>query len=881
MTEERKKTYKMRSGKFMNHDGITFRAGQVFEEYPSRMPKNAWDIIEELPDYTEVHGLQEEHSDLNHEVSREDVPVGDSYTAEQIKVLPGLKAVRKRPDMYIGDTSSRGFHHLIFEVLDNSVDEALAGYCDEIKVTIHVDESVTIEDNGRGIPVDEHEDSGKSAAEVVMTQLHAGGKFEGKVYRVSGGLHGVGVTVVNALSESLVLEVRRGGKVYFQEYEKGEATTSLKVTGSTDRTGTKIRFKPDGTIFEIDQFNYDTLAHRIREVAFLNKGLKIVVRDERTGRDQDFIYEGGITAFIEELNKNKKTLHPEVIYVEGSKDDAVVEVAMQYNDSYNETIFTYANNINNIEGGTHLSGFRAALTKTINKYAEDKNLLKNLKFSLSGEDVREGLTAVISVKIPDPKFEGQTKTKLGNTYVKGIVETLLNDKLGTFFEENPSVAKKVVEKAADAARARDAARKARELTRRKSVLDSGSLPGKLADCQERDPEKAEIFIVEGESAGGSAKQARDRYNQAVLPLRGKILNVEKSQLYKMLNNEEISTAIIVLGTGIGNDDFDISKIRYHKIILMTDADIDGSHIRTLLLTLFFRHFSEVIYRGYLYVAQPPLYRVGKGKNTKYLKDDSEYEDYLLHLGVDGLEITSSLNGSSKGIKGNRLIDIIKKSIIYSKLLEKIERRGWDAKIVDAFANRSDFRKKHLKLENESELDVHLVEIKNWIKSNYSSIEDIDWTLGEDAEHNSSRIKYTFRENGRNKSVTIDFDFLNSPDFAELKKLRESISAIGSKPYDLVDGETVHQFHNLSGLCDFIFERGKKGLSIQRYKGLGEMNPEQLWETTMNPETRVLKQVKVEDAIKSDEIFTILMGDQVEPRREFIEDNALNVSNLDV
>ena len=825
--------------------------------------------------------MQDEHLDPNREISLEKISEDDSYTAEQIKVLPGLEAVRKRPDMYIGDTSSRGFHHLVFEVLDNSVDEALAGYCDEIKVTIHVDESVTIEDNGRGIPVDEHEDSGKSAAEVVMTQLHAGGKFEGKVYQVSGGLHGVGVTVVNALSGYLVLEIRRDGKVWFQRYERGEAVTELKDTGTTKKTGTKIRFKPDDTIFEINQFNYDTLTHRIRELAFLNRGLKMVVTDEKNGRTQDFIYEGGIAAFIEELNKNKRTLHPDVIYVSGQKGNALVEVALQYNDSYNETIFTYANNINNIEGGTHLSGFKTALTRTVNKYAEDKNLLKNLKFPLSGEDTREGLTSVVSVKIPDPKFEGQTKTKLGNTYVKGIVETLLNDKLGTYFEENPSVGRKIVEKTVEAARARDAARKARELTRRKSVLDSSSLPGKLADCQERDPEKSEIFIVEGESAGGSAKQARDRYNQAVLPLRGKILNVEKAQLYKMLNNEEISSTITVLGTGIGTDDFDITKIRYHKIILMTDADVDGSHIRTLLLTFFFRHFPEIIDRGYLYVAQPPLYRVGKGKTTKYLKDDNEYEDYLLQLGVEGIEIPLALNGNSREIKGNRLVDMIKKSIVYGKSLEKIDRRGWNTKIVDAFASKSDFKKGYLKLENELKLDKHLKEIKNWMESNYSETEGIDWTLEEDTEHNASRINYSFRENGRNKSVTIDFDFLNSPDFVELKKLRESISFIGFKPYKLNEGEVTREVQSLNELCEFVLEKGKKGLTIQRYKGLGEMNPEQLWETTMNPETRVLKQVRVEDAVETDEIFTILMGDQVEPRKEFIENNALNVSNLDI
>ena len=805
-----------------------------------------------------------------------------SYTAEKIKVLPGLEAVRKRPDMYIGDTSTRGFHHLAFEVLDNSVDEALAGYCDRISVTIHVDESVTIEDNGRGIPVDKHEETGKSAAEVVMTMLHAGGKFEGKVYQVSGGLHGVGVTVVNALSEYLNLEIRRDGKVWFQKYERGNAVSELKETGKTDRRGTKIRFKPDPQIFEIYEFSYDTLAHRIRELAFLNRGLVIQLTDERTGKGQEFYYKGGIVAFVEELNKNKKPLHPDPIYVSGEKDDIIVEVALQYNDGYTETVFCYANNINNIEGGTHLTGFRGALTRTVNKYAEDKGLLKNAKVTLSGDDTREGLTGVISVKLPDPKFEGQTKTKLGNTDVKGIVETLLNDKLGTFFEENPSVARKIIEKTVDAARAREAARKARELTRRKSALESGSLPGKLADCQERDPELCELFIVEGESAGGSAKQARSRYNQAVLPLRGKILNVEKARFDKMLGNEEIRTLITVLGTGIGSDDFDITKLRYHKVILMTDADVDGSHIRTLLLTFFFRQFAEVIDRGHLYVAQPPLYRVKRGKEEKYLKDDHVYEDYFLEHGTNGIVLNVSANGNgTKEIKGVRLFDIIKKSISYAKALERIGKWGRDMRIVDAFASREGIKKGHLKTDKSVELDAHLQGIKDWIEARHPEITGLDWQIHDDPEHEASKISYSFKESGRQRTTLIDFDFLSSPEFGEIRNLRESIKAVGDPPYGILDDETVVELPSLPAVTEHILTRGKKGMTIQRYKGLGEMNPEQLWETTMNPETRVLKKVMIEDVVGSDEIFTILMGDEVEPRKEFIETNALNVVNLDV
>jgi DNA gyrase subunit B len=805
----------------------------------------------------------------------------NSYTAESIKVLPGLQAVRKRPDMYIGDTSTRGFHHLVFEVLDNSVDEALAGYCDEIAVTVHVDGSITVEDNGRGIPVDLHPETGKAAAEVVMTRLHAGGKFEGKVYRVAGGLHGVGVTVVNALSEYLILEIRRDGHVWYQKYERGEPQGDLKESGKTSRSGTKIWFRPDPQIFEISEFNYDTLAHRIRELAFLNSGLKIKLTDERDGREQDFFYEGGIRAFVDELNRNKKTLHPDPIYVSGEKDDTIVEVALQYNDGYAETVLCYANNINNIEGGTHLTGFRGALTRTINKYAEDKGLLKNAKVSLSGEDTREGLIAVISVKLRDPKFEGQTKTKLGNTDVKGIVETLLNEKLGSFFEENPSVARKIIEKTVEAARAREAARKARELTRRKSALESGSLPGKLADCQERNPELCELFIVEGESAGGSAKQARSRYNQAVLPLRGKILNVEKARFDKMLTNEEIRTMITVLGTGIGSEDFDISKLRYHKIILMSDADIDGSHITTLILTFFYRQVPEIIEKGHLFVAQPPLYRVKRGKEERYLIDDAGFEDYLLQIGTEGVSLRVSENGNVKEIKGNRLLEIIKKSISYGKILERLGRWGRDRRIVDAFSRRKGFRKTNLKVGNESDLDIHLREIKEWIEKRNPEIQSLDWELSEDEEHNASRIIYSFKDNGRMGKTVIDFDFINSPDFIELKNIADGIHQLGEPPFTILQDEKETRVENLRELTEYVLSLGKKGMFIQRYKGLGEMNPEQLWETTMNPETRILKQVNIEDTFQADEIFTVLMGDQVEPRKEFIEKNALNVTNLDI
>ena len=809
----------------------------------------------------------------------EDISISDDlYTADTIKVLPGLEAVRRRPDMYIGDTHSRGLHHLVFEVVDNSVDEALAGYCTEIEVTIHNDGSVTVEDNGRGIPVDVHpefKEEEKSAAEVVMTMLHSGGKFDSKVYKVAGGLHGVGVSVVNALSEYLTLEVRREGKLWYQKYSRGEPVTEMKETGKTKKRGTKINFKPDPEILEITDFNYDILAHRMRELAFLNSGLRITLRDERYDREQEFFYKGGVAAFVKSLTKNKNVLHPKPIYFSGERDGILIEVGLQYHDGYTESIFCYANNINNIEGGTHLSGFKAALTRTINSYASEQGLFKNAKVVLTGDDTREGLVAIVSVKLPNPKFEGQTKTKLGNTEVKGIVEGFLNENLSTFFEENPSVARKIIEKTIDAARAREAARRARELTRRKSAFDSASLPGKLADCQEKDPVLCELFIVEGESAGGSAKQARARYNQAILPLRGKILNVEKARFDKMLGNEEIRTMITALGTGIGKEDFDVSKLRYHKVILLVDADVDGSHIRTLLLTFFYRQMTEVIERGHLYVAQPPLYRIKRGKEEIYLKDDREFEDHLLGIGAEGIKLRTS----EGNIQGQKLVDITKKFILYGKTLERIGKWERDSRIVDAFAHREGFRKSHLK--SDSDLDRHLRSIKNWMEKRYPEILDLDWLLEEDEEHECARIVYDFKENGRNKKTVIDFNFLNSPDFVGLRSLRETIKLAEDAPFVVEENGEEKHFGFLNNVSDYILSRGRKGLFIQRYKGLGEMNPDQLWETTMDPHTRVLKQVRIEDAFEADQIFTILMGDQVEPRREFIQDNALNVRNLDI
>jgi len=806
-----------------------------------------------------------------------------TYGAEAIKVLEGLTAVRKRPGMYIGDTSTRGLHHLVFEVVDNSVDEAINAYCDKIDVSLHVDNSVTVEDNGRGIPVDEHySEKGKSAVEVVMTMLHAGGKFDSASYKVAGGLHGVGVSVVNALSEYLEVEVRRDAKVYKQSYARGKPISKLEVVGKTKRSGTKINFRADAEIFETTEFHYDMLARRLRELAFLNAGLKIVFTDERDEfKQEEFFYKGGIVSFVEYLNSNKNVLHKKPIHFSAQRGDVELEIAMQYNDGYGEQVYSYANFINTAEGGTHESGFRSALTRSINAYAQQNNLLKNLKANLTGDDVREGLTAIISVKIQEPQFEGQTKTKLGNSEVKGMVEAIVNENLGTFLEENPPVARKIIGKSVDAARAREAARKARDLTRRKTALESSAMPGKLADCQERDPRYSEIYIVEGDSAGGSAKQGRDRRFQAILPLRGKILNVEKSRFDKMLQNNEIQAIITALGAVVGKDDFDIEKLRYHRVIIMTDADVDGSHIRTLLLTLFYRKMRPLIEQGYLYIAQPPLYRVKKGKKEHYIKDEAGLQDYLLQLATDNIRL--EING--KSISGNNLIDLIKRIIRYQDILLKAARRrsrsGGErtARIMDALARTSELPDS---LENPSLLERDLKRVVEFLQSEAPDIKPVGWDSPVlDEETNTYKTTFMAADNGTSLEVEVGLELARSAEFEELRRIKNLYDEAGTPPYVLVGQNDRLEANNLYELVETALEQGKKGQEIQRYKGLGEMNPLQLWETTMNPESRTLRQVRIEDAIASDHLFDILMGDNVEPRRDFIRQNALNVNNLDI
>lgn len=789
----------------------------------------------------------------------------NEYTAEDIKILKGLQAVRKRPAMYIGSTGPEGLHHLVYEVVDNSVDEALAGYCKNIEVILHHDGSCTVIDDGRGIPTEPHpgDPKGRSAAEIVLTELHAGGKFEAKAYRVSGGLHGVGVSVVNALSEWLEVEIKRNGNVYAQKFSRGTPVTPLEIIGKTRSTGTKITFKPDSEVFEVTEFSFEILSQRLRELAFLNKGLRISIADERSGKKQEFYYKGGIVSFVEHLNKNKTPLHPKPINISGERDGIIVEIAMQYNDSYTETIYTFANNINTREGGTHLIGFKSALTRTANQYAQSTGLIKNGKTTLSGEDIREGLVAVISVKVPEPQFEGQTKMKLGNTEVKGIVESIVNEQLGQFFEEHPAYARRIIEKALQAARARDAARKARELARRKGALEDAGLPGKLADCSEKDPSQSELFIVEGDSAGGSAKQGRDRRFQAILPLRGKILNVEKARLDKMLSSEEIKTLITALGTGVGSE-FDISKIRYHRIILMTDADVDGAHIRTLLLTFFYRQMPEIIERGYLYIAQPPLYKVKKGRTEKYIQSDAELQEMLFELASEDI----SIRYRGEFIRGKAVISVLKRIYEYVHLLNWFVLRRKDIDILEYLLSK-DIDDSILK--DRSVLESLCSEIQQRFKN--VKLTDISF----DEEHACYAVE--LRRLG--KRVRLTDEFLNSPDFKELKVRYKVVKELAPQPFVIKIKEEERFFENIKDLFNTVLDTARKGLTIQRYKGLGEMNPQQLWETTMDPEKRTLLQVTVEDSVQADEIFTVLMGDQVEPRKEFIVKHALEARNIDI
>jgi len=865
-----------------------------------------------------LHGRASKITQLDNENIQPTVDIGrgdsSDYRADKIKVLEGLEAVRKRPAMYVGSTGPTGLHHLVYEVVDNSIDEALGGYCDTITVKVHIDNSITVIDNGRGIPVDQHA-SGKTAAEVVMTVLHAGGKFDNKSYKVSGGLHGVGVSVVNALSQSVELEIWRDGQAYNQTYIRGRATSSLEVTGTTKRRGTKITFKPDDEVFETVEFSFDTLSQRLRELAFLNAGITITIDDERTEKSHQFQYEGGIISFVEFLNKNRTAVNATPIYIRGERDGIVAEIAMQWNDGYADTVYSFANNINTQEGGTHLSGFRSALTRTLNTYANKNNLSKDLKESVSGDDIREGLVAVVSVKIPEPQFEGQTKTKLGNTEVKGIVEAIINDKLGAFLEENPAVAKRIVNKAIEAARAREAARSARDLVRRKGALDKSSLPGKLADCQERDPTKSEIYIVEGESAGGSAKQGRDRGFQAVLPIKGKILNVEKARFDKMLSSDEIKTMIAALGCGIGKDDFDLSKLRYHRVIIMTDADVDGSHIRTLLLTFFYRQMRALIEEGYIYIAQPPLYRAKRGRAETYIKDDRELESWLIRRASESRTLRFPTRGME--LSRVRLEEVLHKAMAFRKLLHVVERRGVSRDVVMALLSRGARGRSFFSDRAAVESLAHEV-----------SSETRTTSVGIDEEHNAFVLHMEDRSAGYPRRHAVDVDFATLVEYRALlasfedqdvraalegplvvstvSTPREVVSDaadadeggavadatnIGGAPIDrsikLVseprDGDKDQdvQIDSIDALVEFFITAGKRGVAVNRYKGLGEMNPDQLWETTMKPETRTLLQVRAEDDAEADLIFTTLMGDHVEPRRKFIEDNALNVKNLDV
>ncbi|MCI5064846.1 DNA topoisomerase (ATP-hydrolyzing) subunit B [bacterium] len=826
-----------------------------------------------------------------------------TYGSEQIKVLEGLEAVQKRPGMYIGDTFERGYHHLVFEVLDNSVDEALAGYCTDITLTIHIDGSISVSDNGRGIPTEMHPTEGVSGVEVVMTKLHAGGKFEKDAYKVSGGLHGVGVSVVNALSEWLKVSVHQGGKIHAMEFRRGIPQNPLEVVGDTDITGTFVTFYPDHEIFsEVSEFQTDTLVHRVRELAYLNAGLKFTVLDEREGKEEIFHFEGGIRSFVEHVNTSKQPLFEKPIFIRGELDAIQVELALQYNQGYQENIFTYANNINTTEGGTHLAGFKAALTRCINSYATKNDLLKNAKEeSITGDDTREGITAIISVKLPEPQFEGQTKTKLGNSEIKGFVEQIVGEHLANELEQQPALGKVIVNKALEAARARAAAKKARELVRRKGALDSAALPGKLADCQNENPEEAELFIVEGDSAGGSAKQAREKANQAVLPLKGKILNVEKARFDKMLSFEEIRTLITALGTGIGSDSFDVSKLRYHKIVIMTDADVDGSHIRTLLLTFFYRQMNELIARGHLYIAQPPLYRVKKGRSEKYIKSEGDMAELVVGNGVSQCSLMSS--DGMKSDESQLKHHAINLGRIEPILLEYRQERN-DALLLmacaqkllsDEYVNGTPNRdvlftsKEHLNRFGEELVQDFPDAATAQLTFSVGSAPRVqDESAGNEEgsaeEKGAERFQLVFlsRVKGVLKRTVVNESVVHQPRFQRLQRILEEAEKLGQAPFTLMEKEEeVGSYSTLLELVDAIETRGGKGLTISRFKGLGEMNPEQLWETTMDPSTRTLLRVDIEDALNADEIFTVLMGDQVEPRRNFIEENALKTKNLDI
>jgi len=806
----------------------------------------------------------------------------NTYNADNIKVLEGLEAVRKRPSMYIGNVGIEGLHHLVYEVVDNSIDEAMAGYCDLIKIIIHTDNSVSVEDNGRGIPVGIQKSEKMPAVEVVMTKLHAGGKFDNDSYKVSGGLHGVGVSVVNALSRFMEVEIYTDGKIYYQTYEKGNKTSDISIVGKTNKRGTKIHFVPDTEILETDNFSYDVLIRRLRELAFLNKKVRLTIEDERSDNKDQFYYKGGLVSFVEYLNKINVPLH-KPIFIEGIKNDVQIEVAIQYNDTFKEKIFSFANNINTVEGGFHLIGFKAGLTRTVNQYLTNGNLPKNLQTKISGEDIREGLTAVISIRIKSPQFEGQTKTKLGNSELKGLVESLVNEKLSMFLEENPSVAKKIIAKAVDASRARDAAKRARDIARKQGALIDSTLPGKLADCQASDPSEREIFIVEGDSAGGSAKQGRDRKFQAILPLKGKILNVEKARFDKILRSEEIKNIITALGTGVGEEEYDIEKIRYHKTIIMTDADVDGSHIRTLLLTFFYRHMPEMVEKGYLYIAQPPLFKVGKGKNEIYLKHENQLNDHILKRACNKKNIRF---GEEENILSEHNLYLFMTNLSeYFLIISRLKRQGIPGDLIELLIKEEAESKKFLQDRQK------MTQLKKTLMEKDYHVDELTWNSERDVYE--MMVTPSFGQKGllsgkmpnrKAKPIKIGRSLIYSGDFQKSLLLSKNIFKYDSPPFLVFNQDDENnsiRTDDKKDLLSFFMEEGKKGLGIQRYKGLGEMNPIQLWETTMNPDKRTLLQVKIEDVVETDEIFTVLMGEAVEPRREFITSNALEVNILDI